>query len=91
MGKVKDAIVMLNGKKLPLTALMTALIGVGILQAQVKNNTKEVDNLRPAVQQMQEQIARIDERTKDTKEDLIDFRTEQRAFNTKLYDAIMAK
>ena len=91
MGKVKDVLIGLNGKKLPISVLLTALIGVGILQAQVTNNTKEVDNLRPAVTAMQEQIARIDERTKDTREDLKEFRTEQRISNQKLYDAIMAK
>ena len=70
---------------------MVALVGYGAVQAQVKTNTKEVDALRPAVVKMQEQVARIDERTKDTREDLHEFRGEQKAFNLKLYEAIMKK
>ncbi len=87
----KGIFLKLNGKKLPLSILILAISGWATLKADVSTNTKEVDNLRPAVTAMQEQVARIDERTKDTKEDLKDFRTEQRASNIKLYEAIMRK
>ena len=60
MGKVKQTLLALNGKKLPISMILAGTVAVATLQAQVANQGKEIDKLRP----MTEQVARIEERVR---------------------------
>ena len=64
----------LNGKKLPLSILMAGAISVGVLQAQVKDNSEEVDRLRDLPQQ----VATIEADVTNIKDDINDIRLSQR-------------
>lgn len=66
-------------KNLPIVYIASFLVGFGALQTQVRLNAKEIDKIRPQTTQ----VARIEERTEDIKEDFIDFRDEQRKMNEK--------
>ena len=79
MSKVKQTLMALNGKKLPISILVAGTVAVATLQAQVANQGGEIEKLRP----MTEQVARIEERVDGIKEDFIDFRDEQRKVNDK--------
>ncbi len=95
MGKFVEK---LNGKKIPiamtvtiLTTIIGAAVAYGELTGRVTNNVKEIDKLKPLI----EQTAVIQANTKDLKEDFLDFRQEQRKVNVdhrklmmKIYDKV---
>ncbi len=64
----------LNGKKLPLSILMAGAISVGVLQAQVQDNSEEVNRLRD----MPQQIATVKADVENIKDDINDIRLSQR-------------
>ena len=86
MGKVKDTFIALNGKKLPITAIFMVVASFVTLQAQVRTNT---DNLSK-VEQAPIHIAEIQKDVENIKEDIQDFKTEQREMRKDVKDILKA-
>ena len=84
---IKDIISKTNGKKTPVALLVfiiTASIGYGGVKQTVADNTKNIDSLKP----IPAQVAQIDQKTTDIKEDFTDFRGEQRKVNDRTTDKL---
>ena len=78
MKKAKEFLMVVNGKKLPISMIIAGSIAVGVLQAEVGNLKEDIDALEP----LKEQVARIDERGEALKEDIEDIKYEQREMRT---------
>ena len=74
MKKVLDSI---NGKKLPITAIIMVVGSFFTLQAQVKTNVKNIDKLEDAPTK----IAVVQEKVNNIERNIDDFKLEQRAVN----------
>ncbi len=77
MSKIKQTLMALNGKKLPISLIVAGTVAVATLQAQVANQGKEIEKLRP----MTQQVVRVEEKVKALDDTFKDFRKEQRIFN----------
>lgn len=78
MGKAREVLTALNGKKLPISIIIAGTIAVATLQAEVGNLKEDIVELSP----VKEQVARIDERVEGLKDDIKDIKFEQREMRT---------
>ena len=70
----KNVLLKLNGKKLPISILIAGIVAVSTLQAQVKDNSEEVNRLR----ELPQQVATIEADVTNIKDDINDIRLSQR-------------
>ena len=86
MGKIKQTLTVLNGKKLPISIIVAGTIAVATLQAQVTNHSNEIEKLRPTTTQ----VARVEDQIKGLEKNFVDFRDEQRKVNIRQEDKLDA-
>lgn len=69
---LKETMMKLNGKKLPIGIIIAGTLAVATLQAEVANNIEDIKELKPIpiqVAQIEQKVADIDEQFTEFRED----------------------